>query len=92
LYNIKSRRAFYSKDVVFQEKRKNVGVIEDINDFTSPIQHNENLNIEKNRQTSTNKSPTPTTHYKGEQKVQEHSSFENEEHYKVTFFENEKFT
>ncbi len=66
---IKSRRAFYTKDVVFQEKGKNVGVIEDINDFTSPIQHNENLNIEKNQQTSTNKSPTPTTHYKGEQKV-----------------------
>ncbi len=71
-YNIKSKRAFYSKDVVFHEKGKNVGVIENINDFTSPIQHNKNFNIEKNQKTSIDESPTPTAHSKGEQKVQEH--------------------
>ncbi len=43
-----------------------------MNDFTSPIQHNENLNIEKNQKTSIDKSPTPTTHFEGEQKVQEY--------------------
>jgi hypothetical protein len=46
-----------------------------MNDFTSPIQHNENLNIEKNQKMSIDKFPTPTTHSEGEQKVQEHSRF-----------------
>ncbi len=96
LYNIKSRRAFYGKDVVFHEKEKSVGIIEDMNDFTSPIQHNENLNIEKNQKTSIDKPPTPTTHFEGEQKVQDHSSFEDEDHSRGTFFEevqmNETFT
>jgi len=61
-----------------------------MNDFTSPIQHNQNLNIKKNQKMSIDKSPTPTTHSEGQQKVQEHSSFGDEDHSRRTFFEEEK--
>ncbi len=59
-----------------------------MNDFTSPIQHNGYLNIEKNQKTSIDKSPTPTTHSEGEQ--QDHWSFQDEDHFRGTFFEEEK--